>query len=70
MFAATDSRFAPWFVARTDDKRRARLNIITDLLRQVPYKALPRQRIKLPERQKRRGYREPDYPYKFIKEVY
>ena len=70
MFAATDTRFAPWFVARTDDKRRARLSIITDLLRQVPYKALPRQKIELPKRQKRRGYREADYPYKVIKEVY
>jgi polyphosphate kinase 2 len=70
MFAETDTRFAPWHVARTDDKRRARLNIITHLLTRVPYKALPREKIKFPKRQKRRGYREPDYPFKFVKEVY
>jgi polyphosphate kinase 2 len=68
MFAATDTNFAPWYVARTDDKRRARLNIITHLLEQIPYKALPREKIKLPKRQKRRGYRESDHRFKFIEE--
>jgi hypothetical protein len=57
-------------VARSDDKRRARLNIIAHLLDQVPYKTAPREKVKLPERQKAGGYREPDYPYKFIKERY
>ena len=70
MFAATDTAFAPWYVARSDDTRRARLNIIKHLLSQIPYKALPREKVKLPKRQKRSGYREPNYPYKFIKEVY
>jgi polyphosphate kinase 2 len=70
MFAATDTELAPWHVARTDDKRRARLNIITHLLRQIPYKDLPRKKIELPKRQLRGGYRERDYPFKFIKEVY
>jgi polyphosphate kinase 2 len=70
MFAATDTSFAPWYVARTDDKRRARLNLITHLLRQVPHKTLPREKIKLPKRQKRKGYREARHPFKFIKEVY
>lgn len=70
MFAATDTSFAPWHVVRTDDKRRARLNIIAHLLSQVPYKALPRQKIKLPKRQPRGRYREPDYPFKFIAEVF
>jgi polyphosphate kinase len=70
MFAATDSTFAPWYVARSDDKRRARLNIITHLLKHIPYKALPREKIKLPKRQKSRGYREPNHALKFIKEVY
>ncbi len=68
MFTATDTNFAPWHVARTDDKRRGRLNIISHLLKQVPYKKLPQEKVKLPKRQKRGGYREPDYPYKFIKE--
>jgi polyphosphate kinase len=70
MFAATDTPHAPWYVARSDDKRRARLNIIAHLLDQVPYKTAPREKVKLPERQKAGGYREPDYPYKFIKERY
>ena len=70
MFAATDTGFAPWFVARTDDKRRGRLNIISHLLKQIPYKKLPQDKVKLPKRQKRGGYREPDYPFKFIKEQF
>jgi polyphosphate kinase len=68
MFAATDTGFAPWYVAISDDKRRARLNIITHLLGHIPYKSAPREKVKLPKRQKARGYREPDYPYKFVKE--
>src|SRR6185503_19492557 len=43
MFAATDTAWAPWFVARSDDKRRVRLNIIEHLLGQIPYKDLPRK---------------------------
>jgi polyphosphate kinase 2 len=70
MFAATDSGFAPWYVARSDDKKRARLNIITHLLGQIPYKSAPSEKVKLPKRQKAHGYREPDYPFKFIKERY
>ena len=70
MFVATDTNSAPWHVARTDDKKRGRLNIITHLLRQIPYKEAPRARVKLPKRQKRGGYREPDYPFKYIKEVF
>ena len=50
MFAATDTAWAPWFVARSDDKRRARLNIITHLLSQIPYKSPPRDKVKLPKR--------------------
>jgi polyphosphate kinase 2 (PPK2 family) len=70
MFAATDTEFAPWYVARSDDKKRARLNIITHLLEHVPYKKLPQEKVKLPKRQKAGGYREPDYPFKFIDERY
>lgn len=70
MFAATDTNFAPWHVARTDNKRRGRLNIISHLLKQIPYKDLPQEKVKLPKRQKRSGYRDPDYPYKFIKEQF
>ncbi len=68
MFVATDTDFAPWYVARSDDKRRARLNIISHLLSKIPYKSAPREKVKLPKRQKAGGYREPDYPFKFVKE--
>ncbi|MEP9377482.1 polyphosphate kinase 2 [Aquabacter sp. CN5-332] len=50
MFAASDSAWAPWYVARSDDKRRARLNIIAHLLSKVPYEDVPRDKIKLPKR--------------------
>ena len=70
MFKSTDTNYAPWFVVRSDDKRRARLNLISHLLEQIPYKDLPHDKVKLPKRQKRGGYREPDYPYKFVKEVF
>jgi polyphosphate kinase 2 (PPK2 family) len=70
MFAATDTTFAPWYVVRSDDRRRARLNLITHLLDQIPYKSLPREKIKLPKRQKRGGYRAPRHPFKFIKQTF
>jgi polyphosphate kinase 2 len=70
MFKATDTDFAPWYVARTDDKRRGRLNIIRHLLGKIPYKEAPREKVKLPKRQKAHGYRDPDYPYKYVKERY
>ena len=66
MFAETDTPFAPWYVARSDDKKRARLNIISHLLEKIPYKNAPREKVKLPDRQKAHGYKEPDYPYKYI----
>jgi polyphosphate kinase len=68
MFKATDTDFAPWYVARSDDKKRARLNIITHLLGKIPYKSPPREKVKLPKRQKPGGYRDPKYPFKFVKE--
>ena len=60
MFKASDTPYAPWYVARSDDKRRARLNIIAHLLDTIPYKKAPRAQVKLPNRQKARRYREPD----------
>ena len=68
MFAATDSSWAPWFVARSDDKKRARLNVIRHLLNHIPYEEMPRSKVKLPKRQDPDGYKEPDYPFKFIPE--
>ena len=68
MFAATDTGFAPWYVARSDDKKRARLNIISHLLSRIPYEDVPRAKVKLPKRQKPHGYREPKYPFKYVEE--
>jgi polyphosphate kinase 2 len=70
MFAASDTTHAPWHVVRSDDKRRARLNIIAHILDAIPYKEAPREKVKLPERQKPGGYKEPDYPYKYVDERY
>ena len=69
MFKATDTPWAPWHVVRSDDKRRARLNLISHLLSQIPYKELPREKPVLPKRGKAHGYAEPDYPYKFVPEL-
>ncbi|MGA9832675.1 MAG: polyphosphate kinase 2, partial [Trebonia sp.] len=66
MFAATDTAWAPWYIARTDNKRRGRLNIISHLLSQVPYKPLAHRDVTLPKRQRARGYAEPDLPLRYI----
>ena len=66
MFAATDTAWAPWYVAYTDDKKRGRLNIISHLLSQVPYKPLADRDIALPKRQRPGGYVEPDMPLRYI----
>ena len=66
MFAATDTAWAPWYIAHTDDKRRGRLNIISHLLSQVPYKPLALPDVTLPKRQRPRGYTEPDLPLRHI----
>ena len=70
MFIATDTNFAPWMVAPSDRKKNVRLNIISDILKKVPYKELPREKVKLPARQKAGDYVEPDYPYKLIAQRY
>lgn len=70
MFQASDTPHAPWYVAISDDKRRTRLNIISDILNRIPYKSLPRKKITLPKRQKADGYVELDYPFKYISEKY
>lgn len=55
MFQATNSAWAPWFVARSDNKRQARLNIIAHLLSSIPYKKVPRGNVRLPSRKVARG---------------
>ena len=66
MFAATDTAWAPWWVADTDDKKRGRLNVISHLLAQIPYKPLETSYVELPKRQKRGDYREPALPIRRI----
>jgi len=70
MFRATDTAWAPWFVAHNDVKRRGRLNIITHLLSQVPYVPLATKDVKLPKRQGAQGYVDPDLPLKHIPEKF
>ena len=66
MFAATDTAWAPWYIARTDDKKRGRLNIISHLLSQVPYMPLAHKDVTLPKRQRADGYLQPDLPLRYI----
>jgi hypothetical protein len=70
MVAATDSAQSPWYVVRTDDKKRARLNCIAHLLRVVNWKQVTLPKVVLPPRQKRHGYREADWNYRWITEKY
>jgi polyphosphate kinase 2 (PPK2 family) len=70
MFEATDSGWAPWHVVKSDDKKRARLNVIHHLLSMVPYKELPRDKVELPKRQSPNGYTEPAYEFKYIPEIF
>jgi len=70
MFLATDTEWAPWYVARSDDKRRAQLNIIKHLLGKIPYEDVPRQKVKLPKRHVNSDREQIDYPFKVIPEVY
>jgi polyphosphate kinase 2 len=66
MFGATHTGWAPWHVARTDDKRRGRLNLITHFLSRVPYEPLKPLDVTLPKRQKSGGYVEPDLSGRYI----
>jgi len=56
MLEATDTKHVPWYILKSDDKKRARLNCITHLLSLIPYKEVPRPKIKLPERSKKGAY--------------
>jgi polyphosphate kinase 2 (PPK2 family) len=71
MFAATDTDFAPWYVVRSDDKRRARLNCIRHLLDSVPYKDVTRsmRKLKLPKRKGSPG-KPSSHPFRHVPEKY
>jgi polyphosphate kinase 2 len=56
MLKATDSKHAPWFIVRSDDKKKARLNCITHLLSKVPHRKVPRSKVTLPARKKQSQY--------------
>ena len=56
MLKNTDTRDAPWYIVRSDDKRTARLNTIAHLLSVIPYKKLPEKRVKLPKRSSKGAY--------------
>jgi polyphosphate kinase 2 len=56
MLKATDTRLAPWYIVRSDDKKRARLNTIAHLLKLIPYKRIERPRVYLPKRSKKHAY--------------
>jgi hypothetical protein len=71
MFASTDHKQAPWYVVRSDDKKRARLNCIRHLLSMIPYQDTTPEKIKLPPRQAEGGYvRPPITDQTFVPEVY
>jgi len=67
MFAATDSDAAPWNVARSEDKKRVRLNVISHLLKHVPYKELPAEKIELPKRKIGR-VKASEHPLRYVPE--
>jgi len=72
MFKATDTRDAPWYVVRSDDKRRARLNCIAHLLKSIPHKKIKRPKVKLPNRSHKHAYNDEATlaRRRFVREVY
>jgi polyphosphate kinase 2 len=56
MLAATDTKHAPWYILRSDDKKRARLNCIRHILKLIPYEKVPRDKVKLPKRSMKHAY--------------
>jgi polyphosphate kinase len=56
MLAATDTKHAPWYILCSDDKKRARLNCIRHILKLIPYKEVPREKVKLPKRSMKHAY--------------
>ena len=70
MFEATDTHESPWYVVDSNDQRRGRLNCITHLLSMIPYEEVPHEIVKLPKRQERGDYVEPNYPYRRVPNKY
>jgi polyphosphate kinase 2 len=72
MLEATDTKYAPWYLVRSDNKRKARLNCISHLLSMIPYKKVPREKVNLPKRSEKHGYddQKPVKGRRFIPEKY
>jgi polyphosphate kinase len=72
MFKATDTKYAPWYIVRSDDKRRARLNVIAHILKTFPYKKVKRPKVKLPDRSRKHAYDDESTiaRRRFVAEVY
>lgn len=70
MIMTTDTSWAPWYIVDSNDKKKARLNIIEHVLSEIPYKKTPRKKVELPKRQDKGDYQEPNYPYRYIPEKY
>jgi polyphosphate kinase 2 len=68
MFSATDTSWAPWYVARSDDKRKARINIIEHLLSRIPYTEVKHEKVKLPKRHVTAASERETHSFKFIPE--
>ena len=70
MFKATDTEWAPWYIANSDDKKRARLNIIKHFLGLIPYRNVPRPKVKFPRRKVRAESKRASYSTKMVPAVY
>jgi hypothetical protein len=71
MFTYTDRTHAPWFVVNADNKKKARLNCIAHLLKQIAYHDMRPVEIEIPPRQEDTGYKRPKKStQRFVKEVY
>jgi polyphosphate kinase 2 len=72
MLKATDTRMSPWYIVRSDDKRRARLNTIAHLLKLIPHKKVKRPKVKLPDRSQKHAYDDEATlrRRKFVPEIY
>jgi len=72
MLKKTDTKIAPWYIVRSDDKKTARLNTIAHVLKQIPYKKLAQDKIKLPKRSRKGAYNDTKSiaHRRFVKAVY
>ena len=72
MFEATDTKIAPWYIVRSDDKRRARLNVIAHLLKLLPHTKVHRPKVHLPRRSNKHAYDDEASiaRRRFIQEIY